>query len=159
MTRREDAMSERAPRSDGSERLVSLSATASPPPLSGVHVLVVDDDVDFRDVVTLMLESAGAHVTARGDGAQALDALRTIVPDVLVMDINLPGPDGLSVMSMIRQHRDPGARAVPAIALSGAIKDLGVARLIQAGFTDWLSKRGSLEGLIQAVTRLAGGAT
>ncbi len=151
-------MSEGSRRSDRSERLMSVSATAAPP-LTGVHVLVVDDDADFRDVVSLMFESAGARVTGLGDGPQTVEALQTIVPDVLVMDINLPSQNGLSVMSMIRHHRNQAARAVPAIALSGAVEDLGVRRLAEAGFTEWLSKRGSLDGLVQAVTRLAGRTT
>jgi CheY-like chemotaxis protein len=153
-------MSEGLPSSDGPKRFAGPTLrTAAARPLGGLHVLVVDDDPDIRDVLTLMFELAGARVTGCGDGFQALDALQADVPDVLVMDINLPGPDGFNVMNRIRQLHDPAARAVPAIALSGSIEEFGVDRIVDAGFTEWFGKPGSGEQLVEAVARLAGRAT
>jgi CheY-like chemotaxis protein len=130
--------------------------TAPVEPLDGLHVVLVDDDLDLRQTVTWMLEHAGARVTGCGDGAEALEALRSAVPDVLVMDINLPGPSGLSVMRTIRHLTDPAARAVPALALSGSTEASGVERTVDAGFTEYLSKPVTLERLVRTVGRLAG---
>ena len=125
-------------------------------PLDGLHVLLVDDDVDVRQTVTWMLEHAGARVTDCGDGVEALEALRSAVPDVLVMDLNLPGPSGFDVVSTIRHCGDAAARAVPALALSGSIEKFGVERIEEAGFTEWLRKPVSLDRLVRTVGRLAG---
>lgn len=148
-------MSEQSPRSDGPQH-VALSTATPPRRLDGLHVLIVDDDVDVRDVLSLAFELAGARVTACQDGLQALDAFETDMPDVLLMDINLPGPNGFSVMRMMRQLHDPATRAVPAIALSGSIEDFGVERMVYAGFNEWFSKPVALDRLVAAVARLAG---
>jgi two-component system CheB/CheR fusion protein len=127
--------------------------------LAGLCVLVVDDDERMRDVVTSMLEHAGALVTACANGAEALDALKTAVPDVLVMDIGLPGPSGFSVMRTIRQLDDPAARAVPAIALSGYGDEIGLTPVTEAGFNDFLGKPIRMDRFLRAVGRAAGRAT
>jgi two-component system CheB/CheR fusion protein len=125
-------------------------------PLAGLHVLVVDDDMHVRDMVTMMLEHAGARVTGCANGPQALDALRAALPDVMVMDINLPGPSGLSVMRTIRRLDDVGARAVPAIAVSGYGEQFGLDVIKEAGFTECLSKPVALGDFVGAVARVAG---
>ena len=123
--------------------------------LTGLHVLLVDDDVRVRDMITSMLEHAGARVTGCGNGPQALDALQTAVPDVIVMDINLPGPSGFSVMRTIRRLDDPVARAVPAIALSGYGDQLGLTYMIESGFNDFLGKPTRMDRLLRAVGEVA----
>jgi CheY-like chemotaxis protein len=133
--------------------------TDSAPPLAGLYVVVVEDDTYVRDLVSIVLEHAGARVTACANGAQALDALQIAVPDVIVMDINLPGPSGLSVIGMIRHLGDPRARAAPAVALSGSIEPFEVEQILEAGFTECLGKPVSLELLVGTVGRLAGRVT
>jgi CheY-like chemotaxis protein len=126
-----------------------------PRPLEGLRVLFVDDDVRMRDMITTMLEQAGARVTGCANGAEALDALQQGVPDVVVMDINLPGPSGFSVMRKIRHLDDPAARVVPAIALSGYGDELGLTPMLDAGFTDYLGKPIRMDRFLRAVERAA----
>jgi CheY-like chemotaxis protein len=147
-------MTERSPGSDGPQQLATSTATP-PRPLDGLHVLIVDDDGDVRDVLSLAFELEGARVTACQDGLQALDAFEADTPDVLLMDINLPGPNGFTVMRMMRELHDPDSRSVPAIALSGSIESFGVERMVYAGFNEWFSKPVGLERLVAAVGRLA----
>jgi CheY-like chemotaxis protein len=125
-------------------------------PLAGLHVLVVDDDMHVRDMVTMMLEHAGARVTGCANGPQALDALRAAVPDVMVIDINLPGPSGLSVMRAIRRLDDACARAIPAIAVSGYGEQFGLDVIKDAGFTECLGKPVGLGDFVRAVARVVG---
>ena len=127
-----------------------------PRPLAGLHVLLVDDDIHVRDMVTMMLEHAGAQVTGCANGPQALEALRVSVPDVIVMDINLPGPSGLSVIRTIRRLDDPVARAVPAIAVSGYGEQFGLEHITEAGFTECLSKPVPLDQFVRTVARVVG---
>ncbi|HYG65000.1 MAG TPA: response regulator, partial [Thermoanaerobaculia bacterium] len=68
-------------------------ASAGPPPLAGVHVLVMDDEEDTRELVAMALSHGGATVTAAASVPEALEALDRSVPDVLVSDIGVPGED------------------------------------------------------------------
>jgi CheY-like chemotaxis protein len=124
--------------------------------LAGLHVLLVDDDERMRDLLTTMLELAGACVRACADGPEALDALQQSVPHVVLMDINMPGPSGLSVIRAIRRLNDPTARSVPAIAISGSGDQLGLKSMIDAGFNDFLGKPFDMERFLHAVGRVAG---
>jgi CheY-like chemotaxis protein len=78
------------------------------------------------------------------------------VPDIIVMDINMPGPSGLSVMRTIRGLNDPRARTVPTIAISGSGDQLGLNFIIDAGFNDFLGKPFHMERFLHAVGRVAG---
>jgi CheY-like chemotaxis protein len=130
----------------------------TPPSLSlaGLHVLLVDDDERMRDMLTTMLEHAGAQVTACGNGPAALNALQFAMPDVIVMDINMPGASGVSVMRTIRGLDHPRARTVPAIAISGYGDLLGRQSMIDAGFNDFLGKPFGMASLLRAVAEATG---
>jgi CheY-like chemotaxis protein len=85
--------------------------------LEGVKVLVVEDFADSREMVTTILENAGAVVKPAADTAQALAALDRSAPDLILADIGLPGEDGFDLMRKVRARPGPEAR-VPAIALT-----------------------------------------
>ena len=67
-------------------------------------VLLVDDEVDFLDLVKLMLESKGYTVITAGSGEEALKKVREEKPDAVMLDILMPGIDGLDVLKKIREH-------------------------------------------------------
>jgi CheY-like chemotaxis protein len=136
--------------------------TDLPRSLAGLHVLLVDDDELMRDLLTTMLELAGARVTTCANGAEALDVVTRAVPDVIVMDINMPGPSGFRVMRTIRDLEDPRARTVPSLAISGSGDPLGLRSLfdaVDAGFHDFLRKPFRMESFVRAVGRAAGRVT
>ena len=90
------------------------------------NVLIVEDDVEVRDLLRLYLEGEGHHTAAVGDGTAALDLVirRVIVPDLILADYNLPGGmDGLEVATKVREilHRN-----VPAVVLTGDISSKAV---------------------------------
>src|SRR5438046_1420367 len=66
--------------------------------LEGLHVLVVDDDVDTRDIIGILLEKAGASVTTTDSSAKALAALERMWPHILIIDIGLPEEDGYTLI-------------------------------------------------------------
>lgn len=79
--------------------------------LTGVRVLVVDDEVDARELFAMVLESCGAAVTIAGSAAEAFAALRRERPHVLVSDIGMPGEDGHSLIRRVRAlHPAEGGR-------------------------------------------------
>ena len=80
-------------------------------------MLAVDDEPDSLNLLREVLETAGAHVTTTSSADEALVALRTDVPDVVIADIGMPRVDGLQLIRSIRQL-EGAARTVPAAALS-----------------------------------------
>jgi len=87
--------------------------------LAALNVLIVDDDGDVRDVLTLLLASHGAAVQAVASAAEALDAIQMSRPDVLLANIGLPDEDGYSLIRKIRAHeREQNAAPLRAIAVS-----------------------------------------
>ena len=84
----------------------------------GKRVLVVDDDAKTVEVVSLYLKHDGYHVLAAYDGNEALRLARESHPDLIVLDIMLPGPDGLEVCRALRAESD-----VPIIMLTARTEE------------------------------------
>jgi CheY-like chemotaxis protein len=79
------------------------------------HILVIDDDNNVRAAVKTVLEREGYNVTGAEDGHSGLAAIDTHLYDLIIVDIFMPGMDGLEAIRMIKQH----APLVPVIAISG----------------------------------------
>ena len=94
-----------------------------------VRVLAIDDEADAHHLIKRILTGCGAEVETAGSGAGALRALRKAKPDVLIMDIGMPGEDGCGVMGKVRQLPSKEGGDVPAIALTAfAARRIGGAR-------------------------------
>jgi CheY-like chemotaxis protein len=96
----------------------------SPPPRRDerqrVSVLVVDDDVDIRETVIEVLADAGYEVASAGNGAEALDALRTVSPDLILLDLSMPVMSGEQFRT--RQLREPKLAGIPVVVMSAAAR-------------------------------------
>jgi CheY-like chemotaxis protein len=88
------------------------------------ELVVVDDDADLRELLALILTAEGHHVRLADSGATGLVLLEHLAPDLLVMDVDMPGLGGRAVAREIRQ-RDRGLERIPIVLISGAM-DLGV---------------------------------
>jgi len=86
--------------------------------LDGVHVLIVEDDHECRELVQVILQNAGARVTAVASAREAIQALRTSTQDVLVSDIGMPEEDGFALIGQVRNLTGAVAK-IPALALTG----------------------------------------
>jgi CheY-like chemotaxis protein len=86
-------------------------------PAAPALVLLVDDDPDNRDIYVQFLTYSGLRVEEADNGHQALDKAFTLRPDVIVMDLSLPGLDGWEATRRLKQ--DPRTRDIPVIALTG----------------------------------------
>jgi len=125
----------------------------SPDVLSGVHVLVVDDDDDTLELLTTALRSRGAQVTGVSSVSQAIDAIRTSRPDVLVSDIAMPDEDGYQLIKkVIAMDIEP---RIPAIAITAYAKEEDKERALAAGYQRYLTKPVELGEFISAVAELA----
>jgi signal transduction histidine kinase len=102
------------------------------PRLSGVRLLIVDDDPDGREMVAELLQGLGAVVTCSASGEEALAVIGEVKPDVVVADIAMPGVDGFALMTRLRGML--GDRKPPAIALSAYARAEDQARALASGF-------------------------
>ncbi|HVL66699.1 MAG TPA: ATP-binding protein [Vicinamibacterales bacterium] len=112
-----------------------------PASLTGIDVLVVDDDADSRELLQAAFAEAGARVTVAESADAALNALRTRRPDVLLSDIGLPGRDGYALVEQVREYERAGRLPpVLAVAVSAYARDEDYARSAGAGFDRHVAK-------------------
>jgi signal transduction histidine kinase len=122
--------------------------------LSGIKLLIVDDDEDSRFVLERALERAGATVIGAESAALALELLELHTVDILVSDIGMPGEDGFSLMKSLRSLPGQRGGAIPAIALTAYVRTEDVTRALEVGFQRHLAKPVDLEELARTVTTL-----
>jgi len=108
--------------------------------LSGISVLLVEDEDDTRRMLAAALQSFGASVIAVGSAAAALDALRASSPSVMVSDIAMPGEDGYALMMKIRSGEVGIPEKLPAIALTAYARAEDRDRILASGFGFHLTK-------------------
>lgn len=125
------------------------------PRLDGVRVLVVDDAVHVRAVVTDILTQDGARVTAVASAEEALAALQGERPDVLLSDLAMPGKGGYWLIGQVRALPPERGGATPAAALTAFTGPEHRASVLRAGFQLHVAKPIGLEALVGAVTMLA----
>jgi CheY-like chemotaxis protein len=121
----------------------------------GVRVLVVDDAPYVRDVVTEILTTGGAKVTAVGSADEALAALQWERPDVLLSDLAMPGRGGYWLIGQVRALPPECGGGTPAAALTAYTGPEHGASVLRAGFQLHVEKPVGLEALIGAVAILA----
>ncbi|MEH1834392.1 MAG: ATP-binding protein [Nostoc sp.] len=123
-------------------------------PLTGVRVLVVDDDADSRDFITFVLEQDGAFVIAVSSAFEALQTLAEVKPDVLVSDIGMPDMDGYMLIHQVRTWTPEQGGQIPAIALTAFAKNDDQQKALKAGFQMHLPKPLNPKELIAAIAQL-----
>ena len=117
-------------------------------------VLVVDDEPMARTLIRLMLVRAGFEVVEAEDGFDALDKVYEVPPDLMILDVMMPGMDGLTVCRTIREHEKAGN--LPIIMLSAKTDVESFNRGMQAGANKYLNKPVSPEELTRNVREVLG---
>jgi len=126
------------------------------PLLTGLRVLVVDDDVDTRELFAAVLATGGATVSTADSAAEALALLGGGPVDVVLSDIAMPGGDGYWLVRQIRNLPDARVNAVPVVAVTAFGREHSRARALAAGFADHLQKPTDPDRLCRAVVAAAG---
>src|SRR5881396_1650618 len=135
---------EPAPARETSTAHFELLEEAEPPLVSGPHglparkVLLVDDEDSLRKVVKDLLERDGYIVSEARDGVQALDQVDRVGPDIIVLDLNMPGLDGYGVLSHLRSR--PATADIPVIVLTAKSDEDNEVRVFELGADDFLTK-------------------
>jgi chemosensory pili system protein ChpA (sensor histidine kinase/response regulator) len=117
-----------------------------------VFVMVVDDSITVRRVTQRLLERNGMRVMTARDGADAMTVLAEHVPDIILLDIEMPRMDGYEVAAQVRA--DPRLRDVPIIMITSRSGDKHRAHAIELGVNDYLGKPYQESQLIDAITPL-----
>jgi signal transduction histidine kinase/ActR/RegA family two-component response regulator len=132
----------------------SQGNVTSLPSLAGVKVLLVDDDPDTLQILSVMLAESKAGVQTAASVSEALEILEWYQPDVLVSDLAMPGEDGYSLIGKIRALAGGKVTQVPAVALTSYVRVEDRARALSAGFNLFVPKPVEPEELITAIANL-----
>jgi PAS domain S-box-containing protein len=124
--------------------------------LSSLKVLVVDDELDARELIKRLLVESGAQVVLAGSASEALRALEDDIPDVLVSDIGMPGVDGYELLRKVRKIRSGACARIPAIALTAFARSEDRTRALRAGYIAHVSKPVEASELLATIAVVAG---
>ncbi|MBT8442984.1 MAG: response regulator, partial [Gammaproteobacteria bacterium] len=116
--------------------------------------LVVDDSITMRRVTQRLLERHGMRVVTAKDGVEAITMLREHIPDIILLDVEMPRMDGYEFAAHVRA--DPEARDVPIVMITSRVSDKHKARAIELGVNDYLGKPYQETKLLDAVNELLG---
>jgi PAS domain S-box-containing protein len=126
------------------------------PVLTGLRVLVADDEADTRALLRVMLEQCGAEVMTAASAAEALRLFEQSRPDVLVSDIGMPEEDGYALIAGVRALEAESGGRVPAIALTAYARAEDRVRVLRAGFQVHVPKPIEPDELLAVVASLVG---
>jgi PAS domain S-box-containing protein len=131
-----------------------IGAAARQSGLSGLRVLIVDDDLDAREVLEDALSSAGSSVKTADSAAKGLELVRSFRPNIILSDVGMPGQDGYEFMRHVRQLGARQGGDVPSIALTGYTRHGDRTQAIAAGFTAHVAKPVVPDELLDLVASL-----
>lgn len=122
-------------------------------------ILVVDDDPDMRDAITIILESRGYQIVTAQDGVEALANLKAEKPDLMMLDLLMPKMDGFAVMKELQDARWSKYRQIPILVLSSVREEASHRRYeletaLKLEVDDYIEKPVSPDTLLERVDRL-----
>jgi CheY-like chemotaxis protein len=135
-----------------------LSVYPQSQPLTGLQLLVIDDELDNLDLLAFVLQDAGARVTAVTSAQTALGVLERLQPDVILCDLMLPDVDGCVLIQQLRARE---AKLVgsptPAVVVTAMAREQDRQHALEAGFQAYILKPFDLEQVIETVASVASG--
>ncbi len=130
----------------------SLKESVKPARFNHLKVLVVEDEIDSRDILTLVLEQEGAEITPVTSAEEALEAFADFSFDLIISDIGMPEVDGYTLMNQIRKL--PQGKDIPAIALTAYAGEVDREHSLEAGYQRHINKPIVIPELIEIITEL-----
>jgi len=116
-------------------------------------ILVVDDEPDLRELIEYNLKQGGHEPIAASDGATALDLARSRLPDVIVLDVMMPGMNGIEVVQRLRGQSETSS--IPVLMLTAKAEENNELEGLEAGADDYVTKPFSMQLLIARIKTLA----
>jgi CheY-like chemotaxis protein len=124
------------------------------PNLSGLQVLVVDDNEDSLELIEFILEQSQAQVIKARSAAEAFQLLLKLRPSLLISDVNMPEEDGYSLIRRVIQLTEEQGWQLPSIALTAFTGEEERSQILAAGFQTYLSKPLDINALLAAIVAL-----
>jgi CheY-like chemotaxis protein len=118
----------------------------------GATILVCDDEPSLRELMRLSLENPGYRFVEAGDGSEAIEAIESARPDLLLLDVMMPGTSGIEVLEHLRAH--PELSQTPVIVVSAFASPADRRRALEAGATRFVKKPFDPEALRSLVEEL-----
>jgi hypothetical protein len=134
----------------------SGTSTQASNTLSGLQVLLVDDEPDVRELLTTVLEESGAQTIAVESAAEVFKVLEQLQPDILISDIGMPLEDGYTLIRQVRAIEAQRGGFLPAVALTAYVREEDSQQALESGFQMHISKPVDPSKLVRAVANLAG---
>jgi CheY-like chemotaxis protein len=123
--------------------------------MASATILVVEDDPLSRELIVDLLEAAGYTVLQTEDGLGLLERVQAEQPDLILLDLQLPGVDGLTLARQLTAH--PETRQIPILAMSAHASPERRAQVMAAGCLDFLAKPLDTRAVLSTVARFLGG--
>ncbi|HEY9420406.1 MAG TPA: response regulator, partial [Thermoanaerobaculia bacterium] len=127
-----------------------------PRPLAGLRLLLVDDDLDTCEAMSVLLSRAGARVATASSVPEALAQFARSRPDLLVTDIGMPERDGYDLLRHVRMRSPEQGGNLPAVAMTAYARPEDRERALAAGFQEHVPKPVDPADLVSVLARLAG---
>ncbi|GAB4419135.1 MAG: response regulator [Anaerolineae bacterium] len=112
-------------------------------------ILHIDDSAEIRELIHRVLSSYGYHVVHAEDGLNGLNLVSQLKPDLVLLDLQMPGMSGFDVVKQIKANPELGQ--IPVIAFTGSVVPDDHAQLLAVGFDDFLAKPPSISDLLKIV--------
>jgi CheY-like chemotaxis protein len=120
--------------------------------LRGLSILIIEDDADSREMLSVLLENVGAVPVAAATVGEGLRLLGDLEIDVVLSDIGMPGRDGFDLIRALRSFPNPRVRQAPAVAVTAFARGEDRERILAAGFDAHVAKPVEPRELFAAVT-------
>ncbi len=119
------------------------------------QVLVAEDSSVIQNITKKVLQFQNYQITAVKNGLQVLEILEKETFDIILMDINMPGMDGMECARHIRKLKDEKKSIIPIVAITGNAKNYTIEDFREAGINEYLQKPLNFDALVETVKRLA----
>ena len=119
---------------------------------SNKHVLIVEDNEKNRKLFKLLVKSMGYECLVATDGTSGVAIALEKLPDLILMDIQMPSLDGISALKLLQDNHK--TKSIPVVAVTSYAMDHDRARLLEAGFTDYLAKPIDINLFREAVQKI-----
>jgi signal transduction histidine kinase/ActR/RegA family two-component response regulator len=133
------------------------SLEGSVPSFEGLKILVIDDELDARELIKRILARCRANVITAASATEGLEVLKMERPDLIISDIGMPGKNGYQFILEVRSLSSEDGGRIPAIALTAFARPDDAARALNAGYQKHLSKPVDAFELVNVIAHLTGG--
>lgn len=134
--------------------MTAIMATVETQRLAGLHILVVDDNRDARNIYRILLEHAGGLVTTVASATTALRLLRHVRPDVIISDLAMPQRNGNWLIRQVRALQTAKGGDIPALAVTAYDATYAENESLRSGFQEYLVKPVGIRQLCETIERV-----